>query len=80
MTGRRKTVNLPKGPEQDEPEPVAPHLSPKPPAAESTLAGDQVGEYEMPDGSTFLLTADEAKQRGAKAIRPKNKAVNPSNK
>jgi hypothetical protein len=51
-----------------------------PPAA-STLATGDIAEYELPDGSTYMLTADEAERRGAKAVdRPKNKAITPRNK
>lgn len=45
------------------------------------LAEGELSEYQTDDGATYLLTAEEAQQRGAKAVvKPQNKAVTPSNK
>jgi hypothetical protein len=78
MPTRKKNVPLP--PEE---EPVAatdPQTSPNAPDP-TTVAAEGVSEYELADGSTYLLTAREAEQRGAKAVsRPANKAVTPSDK
>ena len=66
---------------EDEPEQeIAPILASAVPPAGSTLATGEIAEYELPDGSTYMLTADEAKQRGAKARQPANKAITPRNK
>jgi hypothetical protein len=80
VTGRRKTVNLPEQDEpQREPEAVAPHLTTN--VEETRLVEGDVSEYETADGATFLLTPDDAKRLGAKAVsKPANKAVTPSNK
>jgi hypothetical protein len=80
MTTRKttKSVALPEQPE----EPVAaddPHVTPKP---ATTVTSGEVSEYTLDDGSTYLLTAEEAEARGAKAKAktPENKSVTPSNK
>ena len=50
-----------------------------PPPTQLADAGT-LAEYEI-DGNTFLLSAADAKARGAKAVsRPENKAVTPDNK
>lgn len=71
MTTRKKS----------EEEPVAATDPQTSPNAPTTVASEEVSEYELPDGSTYLLTAKDAEARGAKAAKkPANKAVTPSNK
>lgn len=72
-------------------EPAAAKDESAPPAADDPIlvsgvvptkqASGDLAEYETEDGSTYLLTAEEAKQRGAKAVtKPANKAQTPQNK
>jgi hypothetical protein len=60
-------------------EPIETHTTDETRAGATTVASSDLGEYEI-DGRTFLLSAEEAKARGAKAVRPSNKAVTPENK
>jgi hypothetical protein len=64
---------------------------PEPPAADDPIVVSSVAptkqatgdldEYETEDGATYLLTAEEAERRGAKAVsKPSNKAQTPQNK
>ena len=71
---------MPQRKRQTEEESVAaddPHTSPNAP---TPAASPELAEYTLPDGSTYLLSAEEAERRGAKAHVPANKAVTPSNK
>jgi hypothetical protein len=79
-TEPEQPVDPPVAPADPE-EPVAandPHTTPAP---ATTEAASEVSEYTLDDGNTYLLTAEEAKKRGAKASdQASNKAVKPSNK
>lgn len=81
VTRKRKPVDFEPEPVEEESEPVAAtdvHTTSIP---GKSLASGELSEYQMPDGSTYLLSADEAKKRGAKSVaRPANKAVTPQNK
>jgi hypothetical protein len=77
MTTRKRQIREPE-------EPVAatdPHVTP---ATTTTAQGEEsLAEYELDDGSTYLLSAEEAERRGAKRKAkdaPPNKAQSPSNK
>jgi hypothetical protein len=49
--------------------------------APTKQATGDLDEYETEDGATYLLTAEEAERRGAKAVsKPSNKAQTPQNK
>jgi hypothetical protein len=79
VTRKRKPVDF--EPEPVEDEPVAATDVHKTSIPGTSLATGELAEYQMPDGSTYLLSADEAKKRGAKSVaRPANKAVTPQNK